>query len=77
MKRYQSFSVHFNAGPGLAVESTRAAIADAHEVIIVDNASTDGSLERLQVSVWRNPKLRIIRSGVNEGFAKHVIVVSR
>lgn len=61
--------VNFNAGPGL-VESTRAAIADAHEVIIVDNASTDGSLERLESVFGSNPKLRIIRSGVNEGFAK-------
>ena len=61
--------VNFNAGPGL-VDSTRAAIADAHEVIIVDNASTDGSLALLESAFGRNPKLRIFRSGVNEGFAK-------
>lgn len=61
--------VNFNAGPGL-VESTRAAIADAYEVIVVDNASSDGSLELLESVFGGNPKMRIVRSHTNEGFAK-------
>lgn len=61
--------VNFNAGPGL-VDSTRAAIADAHEVIIVDNASSDGSLELLESVFSSDPKMRIVRSSLNEGFAK-------
>jgi len=60
--------VNFNAGPGL-VDSARAAIADAHEVIVVDNASSDGSLELLESVFGRDPKMRILRSRSNEGFA--------
>jgi GT2 family glycosyltransferase len=61
--------VNFNAGQGL-VDSARAAIADAHEVIVVDNASSDGSLELLESVFGGNPKMRIVRSQSNEGFAK-------
>lgn len=61
--------VNFNAGPGL-VESTRAAIVDAHEVIVVDNASSDGSLELLESVFGGDPKMRIVRSPSNQGFAK-------
>lgn len=61
--------VNYNAGPGL-VESTRAAIADAHEVIVVDNDSSDGSLQLLESVLGDDPKIRIVRSCFNEGFAK-------
>ncbi len=61
--------VNFNAGPGL-VESVKSVILDAHEVIVVDNASSDGSLEFLEVTVSSYPKMRIVRSISNEGFAK-------
>ena len=61
--------VNFNAGPGL-VDSVRAAIADAFEVIVIDNASSDGSLELLEPAFGSDPKLRIVRSHSNEGFAK-------
>lgn len=61
--------VNFNAGPGL-VDSVGAAIADAHEVIVVDNASSDGSLELLESSLGIDSKLRIVRSHSNEGFSK-------
>ncbi len=61
--------VNFNAGPGL-VDSVKAAISDAHEVIVVDNASSDGSLELLDTAFGSDPKLRIVRSYSNEGFAK-------
>lgn len=61
--------VNFNAGPGL-VDSVRAAIADAYEVIVIDNASSDGSLEWLESAFGSDSKLRIVRGLSNEGFAK-------
>lgn len=61
--------VNFNAGPGL-IDSARCAITDAYEVIVVDNASSDGSLELLESAFGSDPKLRIVRSHSNEGFAK-------
>ncbi len=61
--------VNFNAGPGL-VDSVRAAIADAYEVIVIDNASSDSSLEWLESTFGSNSKLRIVRGLSNEGFAK-------
>jgi GT2 family glycosyltransferase len=61
--------VNFNAGSGL-VDSVRAAIADACEVIVIDNASSDSSLEWLESSFGSNSKLRIVRGLSNEGFAK-------
>lgn len=61
--------VNFNAGPGL-VDSVRAAIADAFEVIVIDNASSDGSLEWLESVFGSDSKLRIVRGLSNDGFAK-------
>ena len=61
--------VNFNAGPGL-VDAVRAAIVDAHEVVIVDNASSDGSLEMLESIFGDSPKMRIVRNPTNQGFAK-------
>ncbi len=68
-KKISVVIVNFNAGPGL-VDAVRAAISDAHELFIIDNASTDGSLELLTSVFGRDPKLQIIRSQTNEGFAK-------
>lgn len=61
--------VNFNAGTGL-VDTVRAAIVDAHEVIVVDNNSSDDSLQFLESEFGRDPKLRIIRNPTNQGFAK-------
>ena len=61
--------VNFNAGPGL-VDSVSTAIADANEVLIVDNASSDGSIELLESVFGGYPKMQIVRSRSNEGFAK-------
>lgn len=58
--------VNYNAGPLLrgCVDSLLACRLDI-EIIVVDNASHDGSLERLPES----PQVRIIRNPANEGFA--------
>ncbi len=39
------------------------------EVILVDNASTDGSLQYIIDKFGRNERLKIVRSSVNRGFA--------
>lgn len=39
------------------------------EIIVVDNGSTDGSLDYLQEMVLKNPPLRIVRFNQNYGFA--------
>lgn len=61
--------VNFNAGPGL-IDSVKASINESHEVIVVDNASSDGSLELLENIFGTYSKLRILRGLTNEGFAK-------
>jgi GT2 family glycosyltransferase len=69
IKKISVVIVNFNAGAGL-VDSVRAAIADAYEVIVIDNASSDGSLEWLESAFGSDSKLRIVRGLSNEGFAK-------
>lgn len=69
-----------NGAPDLAIiiisyntrEMTLAAIASAmaetrtpHEIIVVDNASTDGSAEAIAVA---HPEVRLLRETVNHGF---------
>ena len=61
--------VNFNAGGGL-VDSVRTVIAVVYEVIVIDNASSDGSLELLESAFGSDSKLRIVRGLSNEGFAK-------
>jgi GT2 family glycosyltransferase len=58
--------VNYNAGQFLrgCVESLRACPLDI-DIIVVDNASTDGSLDALQGL----PRVQIIRNSVNLGFA--------
>lgn len=63
--------VNYNAGPLLA-DCVRAVLASDTRVqlIVSDNGSTDGSVERV-AALWADePRLRILRNGANLGFAK-------
>jgi len=64
--------VNYNAGDwlqrsvGVALSAT-----DIRQLVVVDNASSDQSLERLQAKV-NDPRLRIIRNSDNSGFGSAV-----
>ena len=61
--------VSFNARADLerCLESLRAAPASVdHEIIVVDNGSTDGSVEAAR----RFPGVRVTEAGANLGFAR-------
>jgi hypothetical protein len=60
--------VNWNAGPALdaCVESVAADGLDGREVLVVDNASTDGSAAAAHA---RHPWLRLVETGSNLGFA--------
>ena len=57
--------VNWNGGADV-VESARSALAFGARVIVVDNASTDGSPERVETAV---PGVTVLRMGRNAGFA--------
>jgi N-acetylglucosaminyl-diphospho-decaprenol L-rhamnosyltransferase len=62
--------VNHNAGPYLArcMDSLRSAAGDVvTETVVVDNASTDGSADRV---AERSPEVRVIRNPRNRGFAR-------
>jgi GT2 family glycosyltransferase len=60
--------INYNAGPYL-IECIRSVLPFVGEVIVVDNASTDTSLELCLRYFSNEPTLRIIRNGANLGFA--------
>lgn len=60
--------VNYNAGQ-LLLESVRAALAQARQVVVVDNASSDHSLERLESCFYGEPRLQTLRNTDNFGFA--------
>lgn len=65
--------VNFNAGDALArcVESVLSQQVPL-QLVIVDNASTDGSAERVRELYGRRAKLRLLRNADNRGFARAV-----
>ena len=62
--------VNYNAGPLLArcVEAALASNAKV-EVIAVDNASSDGSVEGIETALANDNRLQIIRNSKNLGFS--------
>ena len=60
--------VNYNAGRLLA-ECIHSALPQVSEVLVVDNASSDFSLELCTQRFSEEPKLKIIRNTVNLGFA--------
>jgi GT2 family glycosyltransferase len=63
--------VNFNAGDEL-LQTVSSALASSVpvEVLVVDNASTDGSRERLAERYAEEPRVRILRNDENLGFAE-------
>lgn len=60
--------VNFNAGP-LLTDSVAAALPQAAHVVVVDNASSDGSIETLEHRFGRDARVSIVRRASNGGFS--------
>ena len=60
--------VNYNAGE-LLVESVSTALPQARRVIVVDNASTDSSMELLAARCKNEPRLEVVHNKINLGFA--------
>ena len=60
--------VNYNAGQFLT-ECVRSALPQACEVLVVDNSSTDGSLDLCVQRFPEEHRLRFIRNSSNLGFA--------
>jgi len=60
--------VNYNAG-ALLIDCVRAALDQASQVIVVDNASSDSSLETLEACFAGEKRIKLVRNGVNKGFA--------
>jgi GT2 family glycosyltransferase len=60
--------VNYNAGP-LLTECVREALAQADEILLIDNASRDSSTEDCARQFANEPRLKIIRNEANLGFA--------
>jgi GT2 family glycosyltransferase len=61
--------VNHNAGT-LLTRCIRACLGQAGQVIVVDNASSDSSLIELEAAFAGEPRLKLIRTGCNLGFAR-------
>ncbi|MHB8138604.1 MAG: glycosyltransferase family 2 protein [Smithellaceae bacterium] len=60
--------VNYNAGSFL-LDCVQSSLGQADEVLVVDNASGDDSLDRLIARYGNDPKLKVIRNDINRGFA--------
>ena len=61
-------TVNHNAG-ALLIECVRAALAQAEQVIVVDNASSDASMDLLATQFAVEPRLMMLCETKNHGFA--------
>ncbi|HEX7234729.1 MAG TPA: glycosyltransferase family 2 protein, partial [Nitrosospira sp.] len=61
--------VNYNAGHLLTL-CIRICLTQAEQVIVVDNASSDSSLIELEAAFAGEPRLKLIRTGRNLGFAR-------
>jgi GT2 family glycosyltransferase len=61
--------VNFNAGPMLTRCVADLLEQDPSDVVVVDNASDDDSLSRLETDLSHPGRVRIIRNDANRGFA--------
>lgn len=62
------FNEEENVGPLVAeLTAVLAKIGGSHEILFVDDASTDGSVEKLHALQKEHPEIRILRHGVNSG----------
>lgn len=60
--------VNYNAGP-LLIHCVHAALEQARQIIVVDNASSDSSVEKLKDNFSQEDHLNLIATGKNSGFA--------
>jgi GT2 family glycosyltransferase len=62
--------VNYNAG-GLLTQAVQAALASTEpvQVVVVDNASSDGSVATLEAGLGHDPRLEVMRNDSNLGFA--------
>ena len=67
-KTISTVIVNYNGGPGL-VTAVRAALPGAHELFVVDNASSDNSIRLLNQELGSDRRLHIIANNSNVGFA--------
>lgn len=63
--------VNYNGGDALHQCITNALLSNVSvEMFVVDNASTDGSIEQLQTTFAHEPRLQIVNLSENQGFAR-------
>lgn len=64
-------TVNFNTGP-LLVAGAQAVLSSTRpvELLVVDNASTDGSFDQLRRVIGGDPRVRLFENDANLGFAK-------
>jgi len=60
--------VNYNAGP-LLLECLNSCLSQVGQVVVVDNASVDGSIELLESHFKASSQLQVIRNEANLGFA--------
>ena len=60
--------VNYNAGHSLR-DCVASALSQVKEVIVVDNASIDGSVEKIEAAFRCDQRLKVVRNRENRGFA--------